>query len=252
MTDRAPVDAGNAGGSSDGRVAAALRREPSRWRGPSHAGRLAAWGSPASPRRRFGGLLDRFLAYWLDTILVEIVVVIVANLAGAATGSGTIAALGWMGTYLVLGFGYFVGSWTSEVRATLGMRVLKLQVGNAFDGQRLTLSQAVRRWIGLGVPFLALSVLSGIGTLVGAWSLALFVTTAISPTSQGLHDRFASSAVVQPVDSSKDLRALVVLVLLIVVPIVVFVGYLFLGGQMPSILPDGKGPFPPFVVGNGG
>jgi uncharacterized RDD family membrane protein YckC len=100
---------------------------------------------------------------------------------------------------------YFIASWSGGRRATLGQRLLKIQVGNAFDGRALSLEQAIRRWIGLGEPISLLGVLPGFvgfgGFLWFAWALVLLITTATSATRQGLHDRLANSAVVRPVDA---------------------------------------------------
>ena len=103
---------------------------------------------------------------------------------------------------VVLGGFYFVLSWSGGRRATIGQRLFKIQVGNAFDGAPLTFEQAIRRWLGLG-EFLGLFVFApGLAALAGTlqiiWSLVLLVTTATSPTKQGLHDRFANTALVRP------------------------------------------------------
>ena len=105
----------------------------------------------------------------------------------------------------------FVIGWTSRRRATPGMRLLRLQVGDAVDARALTLRQAVIRWATLGYPFLAFyaSVRSLIGineavrSLIGIVALAelglvvaVLTTTIADPTKQGLHDRLARSAVV--------------------------------------------------------
>jgi hypothetical protein len=42
------------------------------------------------------------------------------------------------------------------------------------------------------------------GTALLLWSIVLLVTTAVSPTKQGLHDRFANSAIVQPIGGSSS------------------------------------------------
>ena len=98
---------------------------------------------------------------------------------------------------------YFVWTWTS-MRASPGQRVLGMQVGNAGDGATLTMNQAVIRWVLLGAPFGIASALTGIGGLgliislaALAWFIALLVTTAQSPTKQGLHDRYANTVVVK-------------------------------------------------------
>src|SRR4029078_10799022 len=77
------------------------------------------------------------------------------------------------------------------------------QVGNAFDGRPLTMDQAIRRWLGLGDVITLLGVLpaaAGLGRLLlFVWAIVLLITTATSPTKQGLHDKLANSAVVRPV-----------------------------------------------------
>jgi uncharacterized RDD family membrane protein YckC len=79
-----------------------------------------------------------------------------------------------------------------------------MQVGNAADGATMTMEQAVRRWLALGGvftlaqtlnPLPLLGVLLGLAALI--WVIALIVTTAQSPTKQGLHDQFATTIVVK-------------------------------------------------------
>lgn len=216
------------------------------------AGAPVAWAAPlaaptgiqvpGAPGLRFGGIFHRFLAWWIDAIIVGIVAGIFAGVAGvAARGTGTTTALITIVIYLGLEFLYFVGFWTSAGRATLGMRIMKLQIGNAFDGRILTVSQAVRRWVGLGLPFQALTVLPGasgaIGSLVGLWYLVLLVSTAMSPTRQGLHDRFANSAIVQPMGASTPAVAcLALLILLVAIPLIAIVALILVGSQVSSIL----------------
>lgn len=108
-----------------------------------------------------------------------------------------------------VGLVYFVGSWSGGRRATIGQRLFGMQVGNAFDGQPLTLEQAIRRWLGYG-QFLALFsfevTMAGIAGLAQVtWLVALLATTARSPTRQGLHDRIANTAVVRPTGASRGL-----------------------------------------------
>ena len=136
---------------------------------------------------------------------------------------------------------YFIGSWSGGRRATLGQRLLKIQVGNAFDGRPLTLDQAIRRWLGFGefiwligfVPGLA-----GFSSLYFLWALVLLITTAASPTKQGLHDRLANSAVVRPVNAGNGLAisCVVILLILLLIPLLSIVALIFLGSQVSSIL----------------
>jgi uncharacterized RDD family membrane protein YckC len=104
----------------------------------------------------------------------------------------------------LLNVAYFVWFWSGGRRATPGQRVFDIQVGNAFDGQPLSVRQAVIRWIALGfwpwflllLPFKALAIWGITASLL--WSLVLAVTTVVSPTKQGIHDQIAGSALVRP------------------------------------------------------
>jgi len=105
--------------------------------------------------------------------------------------------------YTVISGAYFIYTWTA-MRGSVGQKVLGMQVGNATDGKTLTMEQAIKRWIALGAPFgiaQALNPLPGLGILIGlaafVWFIALLVTTAQSPTKQGLHDRYAGTVVVK-------------------------------------------------------
>src|SRR6185295_8069217 len=115
----------------------------------------------------------------------------------------------WVATFigaivgLAISAGYYIYTWTA-MRGTIGQKALGMQVGNAADGATLTMEQAVRRWLALGGIFsLAqfLNPLPGVGVLIGlaslVWVIALLVTTAQSPTKQGLHDQFAKTVVVK-------------------------------------------------------
>ena len=105
----------------------------------------------------------------------------------------------------------FVIGWTSRRRATPGMRLFRLQVGDAIDGRALTLRQAVIRWATLGYPYLAfyaavqplIGINEAVRSLIGILALAelglvvaVLTTTIADPAKQGLHDRLARSAVV--------------------------------------------------------
>jgi len=99
---------------------------------------------------------------------------------------------------------YFVWFWTGGRRGTPGQRVFGIQVANAFDGQPLTTSQAIKRWAGIGtwmgipilLPFMALGIAAFVVSIV--WALLVLITTIASPTKQGVHDRLAGSALVRP------------------------------------------------------
>jgi uncharacterized RDD family membrane protein YckC len=194
---------------------------------------------PGAPGLVFGSVLHRFMAYMLDGIIVGIAAGILAGIAGTLAG-GSLANVITMVIFLGAEFLYFVGFWTSDSRATPGMRVMKLQIGQAFDGRTLTIGQAVIRWAALGLPFQALGYipeLAGISLLAGLWSLVLLVSTATSPTRQGVHDRLASSAIVQPAGASTPAVAcLILLLIFVLLPILAIIALVAVGTQVSEIL----------------
>jgi uncharacterized RDD family membrane protein YckC len=198
--------------------------------------------------------VSRFIAWIIDSIIVGIVGSLIAALLGfgrttvTTNGQFTSANTSVDGAafaipFVIIGFAYFVFFWTGGRRATPGQQIFHLQVGNAFDGQGLSVNQAIRRWLGYGT-FLGLlaivPVLSGVGSLAELiWSIVLLVTTVQSPTKQGLHDRFANSAVVRPSnDTSRGLArgCLIVIVVVIAVWLFAIVALILLGSQVSDIL----------------
>jgi uncharacterized RDD family membrane protein YckC len=160
---------------------------------------------------------NRAIAYIIDAIILAIITsVIVIILAAIGLSSvnlnvnsptfgqynfvaGLVAAI----IATAINGAYFIYTWTT-MRASPGQKVLGMQVGNAADGATLTMEQAIKRWIALGAPFSiaqALNPLPGLGLIIGlaslAWFIALLVTTAQSPTKQGLHDQYANTVVVK-------------------------------------------------------
>jgi uncharacterized RDD family membrane protein YckC len=184
----------------------------------------------------------RFAAYLVDTfllIVVNILVVIVVGIAapGAATAVGAV-------TGALISAAYFILQWRGDHRATYGMRALGIQVGNAFDGVRLTDRQALIRWAMLGYPLGILGAISGLAGLAGLIDvilvIGLFLTTLGSTTRQGWHDQFANSAVVRRPGTTGSSSAAVIIVIvvlfLVIVPFVAIVALIALGGQMSEIL----------------
>src|SRR4051794_15703727 len=197
---------------------------------PGYAGSPApgmAWAPPpeaygtAAGGVQYAGAFPRIVAFIVDSLLLALVTALLTAATLALFGdsinrSGVfradltpgIASPTFVPSLVAFLIGlaiqllYFVLLWTRGGRATLGMRVLGLQVANAADGSTLTRSQGVRRWIGLGAWLGVLGylpVVGGYGWLIQlVWVLALLVTTTSSATKQGLHDRFADSLVVQP------------------------------------------------------
>ena len=170
---------------------------------------------------------NRVIAQIIDAIIVGIVLVILGIILGGIFGAPQTVTvvqdasqpLGFrtdVSTNFVsllistiigvaVSAGYYIYTWTA-MRGTIGQRLLSMQVGNAADGKSLTMEQAVKRWLALGgvfalaqllQPLPALGILIGLASLI--WVIALLVTTAQSPTKQGLHDQFAGSVVVKAV-----------------------------------------------------
>lgn len=175
---------------------------------------------PPPPSAPTSGLVyadvpNRAIAYILDVILVAIVNFIVfAILTGVGLSVVTVSSSGavevnYVAAFiqgiigLVISAAYFIYTWTS-MRATIGMRALGMQIGNAGDGKTLTTDQAVRRYLALAAPSILAQVLSplpAIGFVISllalAWFIFLIYTTANSPTKQGWHDVFANTQVVK-------------------------------------------------------
>jgi len=158
---------------------------------------------------------NRIIAYILDAILVGlftfVVGVILAGLGLTAlnVNSDLSVTVNYVAAFvqgilaLLISAGYFIYTWT-RMRATLGMRALGMQIGNAGDGATMTTNQGIRRYVALSAPAILAQVFTGI-PLIGAvislagliWYIWLVYTTAQSPTKQGWHDTFANTQVVK-------------------------------------------------------
>lgn len=199
--------------------------------------------APPPGSLKFGGVLPRVLAYWLDSFLVSIIVALVGGVLGAIAGSGgfdsfVITTVLSVGTYAL----YFIGFWTGGGRATPGMRLFHLQVGQAADGRTLTVGQALVRWAALGYPFSLLGIVPWLALpasgLLLLWEVLLLASTAMSPTRQGIHDRLAGSAMVAPEGNEGPVIPclVVAVILLVVLPILALVALVAIGTQVEQIL----------------
>lgn len=224
------------------------------------------WAAPVpvvqevAPGLTFSSTSARVVAWIVDLILLGIVSIVIGALLGAVglgpTATAPIRPPGipqyWngftradpIGTVLTVAVSalYFIGFWSGGRRGTPGQRMLSIQVGNAFDGRPLTMDQAIRRWLGLGDVITLLGVLpaaAGLGSLLlFVWAIVLLITTATSPTKQGLHDKLANSAVVRPVSAGNGwvIACLVIVAALVLIPLLAIVALIFLGGQVSTIL----------------
>ena len=195
---------------------------------PTPASSLPSWTSqltstapvPGPAGLYYADVPNRTIAYIIDAIILGIVNLVVgAILSGIGLNAFTINSnptnIGDLLSYnpvvgliqavifAAISGAYFIYTWTT-MRGSPGQKVLGMQVGNASDGRTLTTEQAIKRWLALGAPFgvaQALNPVPGLGILIGlaafVWFIALLVTTAQSPTKQGLHDRYAGTVVVK-------------------------------------------------------
>ncbi|MFN8619499.1 MAG: RDD family protein [Chloroflexota bacterium] len=162
---------------------------------------------------------NRIIAFLVDSIVLSVIDLIVVGFLGLIFGgidvvNGTtngqthdLNLLPWLLALALNGLinvGYFVLLW-SRRRATIGMQVLGLQIGDEADGRNIRPDQGLIRAVVIGIPLVLLrsSVYAwvGLGVLmpvVGAiWLLALMVSIAQSPTKQGYHDKVAHTIMVK-------------------------------------------------------
>ena len=232
-------------------AAARQRLDAARADRPDDRVDAAAAGREVAPGLTFADTTTRVVAFIIDSIILFFGITIIAAILGlvAATTVTDTSVSSRVGgpigsiVYALLGLAYFVGSWTGGRRATIGQRVMNIQVGNAFDGRALSLEQAVRRWLGLGAWIGILGVVPSLVSLSGLiellWVVILLITTATSPTKQGLHDRFAHTALVRPTGqgtSGLAMACIVIVIVLLLLAVISFVALIFLGGQVSDIL----------------
>jgi uncharacterized RDD family membrane protein YckC len=165
----------------------------------------------------YADIPNRAIAYIIDAIILAVGFLIVAAVVGAVglktvtidltsptlTSFNPIAGLILAVINLAISVAYFVYTWTA-MRGTIGMKALGMQIGNAQDGATVTMDQALRRALVLFGPGAVAQALGGwsiLGLLIGlasfAWFIFLLYTTAVSPTKQGFHDKFANTMVVK-------------------------------------------------------
>jgi uncharacterized RDD family membrane protein YckC len=158
---------------------------------------------------------NRIMALIIDIIVLSIIGFILATLfGGLVAGPGAldspggelevVAFLAVLLLQLGVSFAYFGYSWTAT-RATLGMKLLGLRIGDESDGRSISVRQAFIRWLLLGIPSVLASlpvyvpdmVAVLLGLLGVGWLALLLYTMAQSPTKQGLHDRYAHTILVR-------------------------------------------------------
>ena len=186
-------------------------------------GPTSGWSAPPPPPVQpgptglvYGDITTRVIALIIDGFIIGIANAIIQGVLGVLGlrvfsvdaggfqfGYNPVVGILFGVISLAISAGYFVYMWTRR-RATFGMQVMKLQVGDAGTGATLSQDQAIKRWAALfGPEALALGIYAFplLGFLVAlaslGWAIYLVYTTNLSPTKQGWHDVFAHSQVVK-------------------------------------------------------
>jgi uncharacterized RDD family membrane protein YckC len=158
---------------------------------------------------------NRIIALIIDVIVLGVAGLLLALLLGGlVTRPGALDASGGnldLVPFLIvmlfefgISFLYFGYLWVT-LRATLGMKMLGLQIGDEADGRSIRWRQAFIRWLIVGIASMLTSMAAVVPSLIGvlltvvgvAWLLLLLYSIAQSPTKQGLHDRYAHTILVK-------------------------------------------------------
>lgn len=188
---------------------------------------------------RLVGILFDWLLLTILTVVISVLIMAVAGrtFVEDAVASGALFGVVFTG----LEFLYFVGFWTSGRRATPGMRALGLAVVTPIDGRRISITSAVVRWFLLTVPIANLTGLlprasETVTALTTLWWIALLVTTALSPTRRGLHDRWSGSLVIRRAAASNAGVAIGCVLLIGLLVVAGLISLIFLAAQVETIL----------------
>lgn len=195
---------------------------PGSGQSPSTSGGMPSWTSNITSQGTIVGpggtaladLPNRIIAAVIDFIILSIVAYIVGMIIhpilGERFGFGGIftdvvvpSLLSSLVVVLIMAAvsaGYFIYMWLKMDGATVGMRLLKLQVRDSASGGVISQDQAIKRWAFLAGPW-ALSWFYGwgigfiISILILVYYIYLVISAAQSPTRQGLHDQQARTVV---------------------------------------------------------
>lgn len=216
---------------------------------PAPGAPLVAWAGPTGPAAVpvteglvIAGTFARLVAYCVDLLFLGAIGIAVDGSLGLFdAGRDENLALIVSGILVGLDFLYFVGLWSSGVHATLGMRMLRLQVLGASSAATLSPNDAVLRWLALSGAVAILTLVPGVSGFIGLlsfiWLVVLLGTTAMHPLHQGLHDRWARSVVVQPAPGGSGAAFATCLIMIVLVIVVLPLAALAMAGdQVADIL----------------
>ena len=163
-------------------------------------------GYTPQPTVAYGGLLIRFVAYLIDSLIIGIpagiafFVLAISGVLGSSVSTSDLPSpppggtaygaitlnppaiiLFWLAVLIVAGayYSYFWGTSGS----TLGMRIFRLRVVDANSGQRIGVGRGVIRYIGL--------IVAALPCWIG------LIWAAFDSRAQGWNDKIASTVVLQ-------------------------------------------------------
>ena len=161
------------------------------------SGQTAAPATPGIPAAfpivvRYAGFWKRFVAYFLDIIIIDIVAWAVSFIVGLILGLMSANSYGltndYLGVYFFFVPVFIVGDWlyfalmeSSPKQATLGKQALRIIVTD-LDGKKISFGQATGRFIS--------KLFSIIIFFIG------YIMVAFTDKKQGLHDMIAGTLVV--------------------------------------------------------
>jgi uncharacterized RDD family membrane protein YckC len=151
-----------------------------------------AAGYGYAPQARYGGFWIRFVAIFIDGLIVGIPVGIVSGIVSAAVAASSNSSQGASAPLtgiqllvdligLVVEIGYFIYFWGNG--QTLGMRLFHLRVADATTGLPIGYGRAALRYVGY--------ILSAIVCYIG------LIWAAFDSRKQGWHDKIANTVVLQ-------------------------------------------------------
>ena len=140
---------------------------------------------PVAAATTYGGFWIRFVAIFIDGLIVGVPLGIVLSIISAATNSSSSNPSPTFVVFELIAFlieaAYFVCFWSTG--STLGMRIFKLRVVDANTGQPIGVGRAVLRYVGY--------IISAVVCYIG------LIWAAFDSRKQGWHDKIAGTVVLQ-------------------------------------------------------
>jgi len=150
---------------------------------PANTGPVAA---AVSGPVLYAGFWRRFVAYVIDAIAVNIVILIavfvVSLILGFARTSSDVSSVAGGIVALIIALLYYPLQESSEAQATIGKRALGLKV-TTLDGRRIGFGRALGRFFA--------KILSGLIFMIG------YIMAAFTEKKQALHDMIAGTLVIR-------------------------------------------------------